>query len=888
VDRSGVETEAAEGPRELPKGWAWAQLGKLGNWTSGGTPKSTEPSYYEGPIPWFRITELNDGRLRRAPKSLTEKGLASSSAKLLKAPFLMFAMYGASIGKLGISEIHAATNQAIACCQPGKAVHLDYFFWVLKYSKQGLVGRGQGGAQPNISQSILLDYSIPLAPLPEQRRIVERIDALFAEIAAGEAALAEARKGLDLFRRSLLKAAVTGELTRDWREASKAAETGHDLLARFRAERQRKALASSRRRRATDAAPYDSAQLQELPAEWAWGTLDEVSLLVVDGDHNPPKRVTSGIPHLTAKNIKRGKVVIEGSTFVSEEGYKQTSARYTPIVGDILITCVGTVGEVAVSNETNLVSIDRNIAAVRLREPLSPKYLEFALTSPKLAQLMRSVSGSTAQPHLYLKDIRALPIPIPPPLEGIEILRRVSEALTAADDAEKQLEAVATDAARLKQSIQPPSMAASFRRPRMMSQRLGCSHVLRPNTRRRRYRGAVVENGIQVRSTLMKHTIEAAEKPLLDIFCDKYLFRIPSYQRPYAWTTEQTGELYDDVVSACGNNEDPASASPYFLGSIVLIKEPQKTDADVVDGQQRLTTLTILLSVLRDLADANFSSALQHHICQQGNPLTGAAGVFRLQLRERDAEFFQKTIQDDNATSSLPDSRQYHDAQARIVENAAYLRARLEELSDEQRRRLAIFIAQRCYLVVVAASDQESAFRVFSVLNSRGLDLSPTDILKAEIIGALPTASREDYTSTWEDIEDELGRLRFAELFGHIRTIHRQQKMQGTLIAEFREYVKARESPAKFIDSELSPYAEAYREITDKTFRIYKNADAINRELSHLARLDNFDWQPPAIEMIARRRDDPDLILRFMVDLERLAYALSPSQRLDGSYSALR
>ena len=98
--------------------------------------------------------------------------------------------------------------------------------------------------------------------------------------------------------------------------------------------------------------------------------------------------------------------------------------------------------------------------------------------------------------------------------------------------------------------------------------------------------------------------------------------------------------------------------------------------------------------------------------------------------------------------------------------------------------------------------------------------------------------------------------------------------MQGTLIAEFREYVKARENPANFLDSELSPYAVAYREITDKTFQSYKNADAINRELSHLARLDNFDWQPPAIEMTARRRDNPDLILRFMVDLERLAYAL--------------
>src|SRR2546423_15250991 len=98
------------------------------------------------------------------------------------------------------------------------------------------------------------------------------------------------------------------------------------------------------------------------------------------------------------------------------------------------------------------------------------------------------------------------------------------------------------------------------------------------------------------------HTLEAAEKTLLDIFCDKYLFRIPSYQRPYAWTTEQTSELLDDITTACGESGEVANASPYFLGSIVLIKEPQASEADVVDGQQRLTTLTILLSVLRDLS----------------------------------------------------------------------------------------------------------------------------------------------------------------------------------------------------------------------------------------------------------------------------------------------
>jgi type I restriction enzyme S subunit len=105
----------------------------------------------------------------------------------------MFAMYGASIGKMAISEIDAATNQAIACCSPSKAVEIDYLFWALQRSKQNIIALGQGGAQPNISQRILLECKIPLAPLPEQRRIVERVDALFAEIAGRGGAVGRAQ-----------------------------------------------------------------------------------------------------------------------------------------------------------------------------------------------------------------------------------------------------------------------------------------------------------------------------------------------------------------------------------------------------------------------------------------------------------------------------------------------------------------------------------------------------------------------------------------------------------------------------------------------------------------------------------------------------------------------
>lgn len=385
---------------------------------------------------------------------------------------------------------------------------------------------------------------------------------------------------------------------------------------------------------------------------------------------------------------------------------------------------------------------------------------------------------------------------------------------------------------------------------------------------------------------MTRHTIEASEKPILDIFCDKYVFRIPSYQRPYAWTTEQTGELLADIQSACGDTGKPEDQSPYFLGSIVLIKDPQRPEADVVDGQQRLTTLTILLSVLRDLADAEIGRYVHAYVCQNGNPITGAPDVFRLTPRERDAAFFRTTIQTEGKTRDLPDVRPLQDAKARIVENATFLRDKLAALTAEQRKRLTIYIAQRCYLVVVAASDQESAFRIFSVLNSRGLDLSAADILKADIIGKLQPAEIQDqYTAKWETAEDELGRERFSDLFGHIRMIHRKQKMQGTLVTEFREYVKTAEQPATFIDEELLPYADAYQVVTDKTFQSYANAGEINRQLTHLSRLDNVDWQPPALEVIAKRGNDPEFVLRFLSDLERLAYGLflarkDPSERI--------
>jgi hypothetical protein len=122
-------------------------------------------------------------------------------------------------------------------------------------------------------------------------------------------------------------------------------------------------------------------------------------------------------------------------------------------------------------------------------------------------------------------------------------------------------------------------------------------------------------------------------------------------------------------------------------------------------------------------------------------------------------------------------------------ENALLFLDHLRELSEGQRQRLAKFTVNRCYLVIVSTPDLDSAYRIFSVLNDRGLDLSHTDILKAEVIGKIPETQQEAYTKKWEDTEDALGREAFKDLFAHIRMIYRKAKLRGTVLKEFRQYV---------------------------------------------------------------------------------------------------
>ena len=384
--------------------------------------------------------------------------------------------------------------------------------------------------------------------------------------------------------------------------------------------------------------------------------------------------------------------------------------------------------------------------------------------------------------------------------------------------------------------------------------------------------------------------IKATEQLLKNLFSDGsdgYLFNIPPYQRPYAWTIEETSELLDDLLYAM--RERRKVDNEYFLGSIVIIQEdPNKPEAEVVDGQQRLTTLTILLCVLRELSD-DMKSDLDPLVRQRENKATGRKGYFRITLRERDKRFFEKKVLTPGRLEGFlkEDSVNRTDSQQRIFENAKYLWRKLSKENDETRDELVKFVCQCCCLVVVSTFDRNSAYRIFAVMNDRGLDLSPTDILKAEIIGAVEEGIRPEYTEKWEDIEEELGRDNFRDLFEHIRMIYMRGKARRALNQEFRDGVLARiEKENKFIDEVLTPYADTYKAIIRANYESTNDADEVNRYLKHLNRLDNSDWIPPAMAFIERNKGNAGVLVQFVRDLERLAYSMfitrkNINQRID-------
>lgn len=381
--------------------------------------------------------------------------------------------------------------------------------------------------------------------------------------------------------------------------------------------------------------------------------------------------------------------------------------------------------------------------------------------------------------------------------------------------------------------------------------------------------------------------IKATEENLGTVFSDNFAFSIPKYQRPYSWVRNQAAALFDDLKDASKKSGD--DDAPYFLGSIVLIKAEDSRDGEVVDGQQRLTSLSLLFTALRNSFTGKSVATMQKRLLEEGDEIEGTKDQFRLQIRPRDNDFFSDNILKAENAEALQNLnlKTLPDPQKRLRENFLYFCKRIEDLDEQQRKALATYMVQHTYLVIVSTADLDSAFRIFSVLNDRGLPLTAADILKADIIGTIEDEQEQDsYNTRWEEAEEMLGSDSFSDLFSHIRMIHEGKKLQGTVLASLRKSLLPNVSSKKFIDNELTPYANAYHDIIKSGYESSQDAAEVNRYFNYLKRLAENDWQPAAIVYLSKHSNYPTKILAFLKKLERLAVMMwlnryTINQRLD-------
>ena len=369
----------------------------------------------------------------------------------------------------------------------------------------------------------------------------------------------------------------------------------------------------------------------------------------------------------------------------------------------------------------------------------------------------------------------------------------------------------------------------------------------------------------------MSKKISAAEYPIAKVFNSDFHYVIPPYQRPYAWTTDEAGLLFDDLFGFYQNE----SEDNYFLGSIVLIKQDESPHSEVIDGQQRLTTLTILLAVLASRFSGKARIDYESYLKEPGHELEELPASPRLTLRDKEKSFFGKYIQDVNLDElvALDPAEFSTEAMKNIRANCEHLlKKSIENLPDENTvKNFSKFLVQRCYLVVVCTPTQLSAYRIFSVMNSRGMPLLAADIIKAGFIGSIAESERDSYTEKWEAAEQETGRDGFESLFGHIRMIYAKTKAKKTLLEEFNETIMPLSTPRDFIDNTLIPYADSFCVLRDRDYRATSNAKEINNLLGWLNKINNADWYPPSILFLTNKRNNPEYVLWFFTQLERLA-----------------
>jgi type I restriction enzyme S subunit len=447
-------------PYELPRGWLWTTLGEIGEIN----PKLIDHQHFTEDaevtfLPMKCVEELTGkldlsltkrlSEVRRGYTPFTDGDLLFAKITPCMENGKVAVTYGLRNGiGFGSTEFHVIRL-------PQSFPRKFFFYYLVREDLRKDAQRNMTGSagQLRVPLSYMQQIPIALPPLPEQHRIVAKIEELFTKLDAGVEALKRVKTQLKRYRQSVLKHAFEGKLTAEWREAHKhELEPASVLLERIKHERKKTAKGKYK-----ELPPLDASNLPQLPEGWMWTRLSDYSSLITKGE-SPNwqgfEYVDSGITFIRSENVLWGKVDISEAAQIPQEFHnKLKRSQVRP--NDVLINLVGaSIGRSGLAPEMiESANINQAVALVRCNQSLLPAYLMHVFLSPQVQEAIRASKVETARPNISLEDLRDLAVPLASVPEQYKIVEEIERRFSVADQIEKTVDHSLKQAERLRQSI---------------------------------------------------------------------------------------------------------------------------------------------------------------------------------------------------------------------------------------------------------------------------------------------------------------------------------------------------------------------------------------------------------------------------------------------------